>query len=317
VHGKARQSGRDYFIRVPTPTRADVQRPRIIIALAIVYLIWGSTYLAILFAIETLPPLLMIGSRFLIAGTILYAAIRARGTPKPTRENWIHASLIGVMLLACGTGVVVWAEERVASGIAALLVSVVPLWMVLIDWLRPRGRKPSAWVMAGVVVGLAGVWILADPLASGGNRNLFVEAMLMLAALSWAAGSVYSKHAPLPESKFLTTAIEMLAGGAALIFVGLVTGELASFHPHAVSARSWLSLLYLIVFGSLIAFSAYVWLLQAVSPALVSTYAFVNPVVAVFLGWAFASEPITHRTLVAAAIIIGGVALITIGRRDD
>jgi drug/metabolite transporter (DMT)-like permease len=302
---------------VPDRSLPLAPRSRIILAFAAVYVIWGSTYLAIRFAIETLPPLLMIGSRFLIAGLILYAVVRSRGVPAPSRANWLNASLIGVMLLACGTGVVVWAEERVASGIAALLVSVVPLWMVLIDWLRPRGTKPSAWVMAGVVVGLAGLWILADPLASGVNRNLFVEAMLMLAALSWAAGSVYSKHAPLPESKFLTTAIEMLAGGTALVLVGLAAGELGHLDPGAVSMRSGLSLLYLIVFGSLVAFSAYVWLLQAVSPALVSTYAFVNPIVAVFLGWAFASEPVTARTAIAAAIIIGGVALITIGGKGD
>lgn len=302
---------------MPDPTHHLAPRSRIILAFAAVYIIWGSTYLAIRFAIETLPPLLMIGSRFLIAGLILYAAVRARGVPAPSRANWLSASLIGVMLLACGTGVVVWAEERVASGIAALLVSVVPLWMVLIDWLRPRGRKPSAWVMAGVVVGLAGLWILADPLATGGNRSLFVEAMLMLAALSWAAGSVYSKHAPLPESKFLATAIEMLAGGTALVLVGLAAGEIGHFHLAAVSTRSAFSLLYLIVFGSLVAFSAYVWLLHAVSPALVSTYAFVNPIVAVFLGWAFASEPVTARTAVAASIIIGGVALITIGGKED
>lgn len=301
------------------PDRSHHLAPRsqILLAFAAVYIIWGSTYLAIRFAIETLPPLLMVGSRFLIAGLILYAVVRARGVPAPTRANWLSTSLIGVMLLACGTGVVVWAEERVASGIAALLVSVVPLWMVLIDWLRPRGRKPGGWVVAGVVAGLAGLWILADPLASGGNHNLFVEGMLMLAALSWAAGSVYSKHAPLPQSKFLATAIEMLAGGTALILAGLVAGELGHFHPHAVSTRSALSLLYLIVFGSLIAFSAYVWLLHAVSPALVSTYAFVNPIVAVFLGWALASEPVTIRTAIAAAIIIGGVALITIGRKDE
>ena len=171
--------------------------------------------------------------------------------------------------------------------------------------------------MAGVVAGLAGLWILADPLADGGNRNLFLEAMLMLAALSWAAGSVYSKHIPLPESKFLTTSIEMLAGGTVLVLVGLSAGEMGQFHPGAVSMRSAFALLYLIVFGSLVAFSAYVWLLHAVSPALVSTYAFVNPIVAVILGWALASEPITLRTAIAAAIIIGGVALITIGRGDD
>jgi drug/metabolite transporter (DMT)-like permease len=301
------------------PERAHVHAPRsrILLAFAAVYVIWGSTYLAIRFAIETLPPLLMVGSRFLIAGLILYAVVRARGVATPTRANWMSASLIGVMLLAGGTGVVVWAEERVPSGIAALLVSVVPLWMVLIEWLRPRGVRPGGFVIAGVVLGLAGLWILSDPLAGGGQHNLAVEGMLMLAALSWAIGSVYSKHAPLPESKFLATAIEMLAGGTVLIVVGLLAGELRHFDPGAVSQRSVLSLLYLIVFGSLVAFSAYVWLLHTVSPALVSTYAFVNPVVAVLLGWWLANEPITARTSVAAAIIVGAVALITVGRKGD
>jgi drug/metabolite transporter (DMT)-like permease len=303
-----------YFSPVPERPLQHAPRSQIILAFAAVYVIWGSTYLAIRFAIETLPPLLMVGSRFLSAGLILYIVVRARGVPAPTRANWRSASLIGVMLLAGGTGVVVWAEQRVASGLAALLVSVVPLWMVLIDWLRPRGVRPGGWVAAGVVSGLAGLWILTDPLASGGDHNLGVEGMLMVASFSWALGSIYSKHAPLPESKFLGTAMEMLAGGALLTVVGIGAGELGSFDPGAVSLRSALSLVYLITFGSLIAFSAYVWLLATVSPALVSTYAFVNPIVAVLLGWALANEPITARTGIAAAIIIGAVAPTTVGR---
>lgn len=301
------------------PERAHHHAPRsqIILAFALVYVIWGSTYLAIRFAIETLPPLLMVGGRFLVAGLILYVVMRERGVPAPTNANWRAACIVGVMLLAGGTGVVVWAEERVPSGLAALLVSVVPLWMVLIEWLRPRGVRPGGWVIAGVVIGLAGLWILTNPLAGGVHHNLFVEGMVMIAALSWAAGSIYSKHAPLPESKFLGSAMEMLAGGALLTGVGLLTGELRHFDPAVASIGSVLALLYLITFGSLIGFTAYIWLLNTVSPALVSTYAFVNPVVAVFLGWAFASEPITARTGVAAAIIIGAVALITVGRKSD
>ncbi|MBK5187369.1 MAG: drug/metabolite exporter YedA [Gemmatimonadaceae bacterium] len=291
-------------------------RSQILIAFAAVYVIWGSTYLAIRFAIETLPPFLMVGTRFFVAGAVMYAWLRARGAPAPKAVHWRSAAIIGILMPVLGTGVVVWAEERVPSGIAALLVSIMPLWMVLLQWLRPGGKRPSWWVIAGVVLGLAGLYMLVDPGGDGKKGNLLVEGILLLAALSWAIGSLYSKRAPHSSSKFIGTGMEMLVAGVVLITAGLATGEASHFAPGATSAKSWLALLYLITCGSIIAYTAYVWLLKTVNPTLVSTYAFVNPVVAVFLGWAFASEPLNARMIAAAAIIVVAVALITIGGKD-
>jgi drug/metabolite transporter (DMT)-like permease len=302
---------------VPDRPLAHAPRSQILIAFAAVYIIWGSTYLAIRFAIETLPPLLMVGTRFLAAGGIMYVWLRARGAEKPKAIHWRSAAIIGILMPVLGTGVVVWAEEKVPSGIAALLVAIVPLWMVLLQWWRPGGKRPNAWVIGGVVLGLAGLYLLVDPGGDKQQGNLLVEGILLLAALSWATGSLYSKRAPLAKAKFLGTGMEMIVAGAVLITAGLMTGEASHFSFAAGSAKSWLSLLYLITFGSIIAYTAYVWLLTAVSATLVSTYAFVNPVVAVFLGWAFASEPLNARMCIAAAIIVGAVALITIGGKED
>jgi drug/metabolite transporter (DMT)-like permease len=302
---------------VPDRPLAHAPRSQILIAFAAVYIIWGSTYLAIRFAIETLPPFLMVGARFFLAGGIMYAWLRARGAPAPKAVHWRSAAIIGILMPVLGTGVVVWAEEKVPSGIAALLVAVVPLWMVLLHWWRPHGKRPNAWVFAGVALGLAGLYLLVNPGGDAKQGNVFVEGVLLLAALSWATGSLYSKHAPRPKAKFLGTGMEMIVAGAVLIAAGLVTGEASHFSIGASSLKSWLALLYLITFGSIIAYTAYVWLLRTVSPTLVSTYAFVNPVVAVVLGWAFASEPLNARMCIAAAIIVGAVALITIGGKDD
>ncbi len=302
---------------MPDRLLAKAPRSRILIAFAAVYLIWGSTYLAIRFAIETLPPFLMVGTRFLAAGGILYIWLRARGAAAPKAVHWRSAAILGILMPVLGTGVVVWAEEKVPSGIAALLVSIGAPWMVLLQWWRPGGKRPGAWVIGGVALGLAGVWLLVDPGGDTKDGNLFVEGILLLAALSWSIGSLYSKRALYPTSRVLGTAMEMLVAGAVLILVGLVTGEARHFAFGAPSVRAWLALLYLITFGSIIAYTAYVWLLSVVNATVVSTYAFVNPVVAVFLGWAFASEPLNGRTIAAAAIIVGAVALITIGGRDQ
>lgn len=297
---------------VPAPPPA---RSRVIAAFAAVYLLWGSTYLAIRFAIETMPPLVMAGVRFLVAGTVLYTLVRARGAAKPTRANWLAALIVGGLLLACGNGSVVWAEQLVPSGITALLVATVPLWMVLFDWLRPGGRRPRAMVIAGIALGLVGLVLLVQPSSFGGRAvNPVGAATLVVASIAWAAGSIYSKHSKLPPSPLLATAMEMLAGGALLVVVGSLSGEVAAFDPSAVSLRSGLALGYLVIFGSLVGFSAYVWLLRVASPSSVSTYAYVNPVVAVILGWALAGESLTLRTLLAAGVIIGAVVLITLGR---
>lgn len=298
--------------------RAHPSRAQILANFAAVYVVWGSTYLAIRFAIETIPPLLMAGIRFLVAGSVLYAWARARGAERPSRVNWRAALVAGALLLFGGNGAVVWAEQLVPSGIAALLVATVPIWMVLVEWLAHRGGRPSAGVVAGLVLGLGGLAVLVGPsaLMGGGGVAPLGAAVLTIGSIAWAVGSLYTRHAPLPRLPLLSTAMEMLAGGAVLVVVSLVSGEAARLHPHAVTARSLVALGYLVVFGSLVGFTAYVWLLNNVQPTLVSTYAYVNPIVAVFLGWAIAGEPITARTIVASAIIIAAVALISLGKRE-
>jgi drug/metabolite transporter (DMT)-like permease len=287
---------------------------QIALALAAVYVIWGSTYLAMAMAIETIPPFFMAGARYLTAGALLYAWVRHRGAPRPTRIHWRSALLIGGLLLFGGNGGVVWAEQKVPSGIAALLVSMVPLWMVFMDWLRPGGTRPGWKVFTGVALGFAGLILLVRPTA-GRSIDPVGVAILLVATLSWAWGSLRSRSVSLPDSPLLATAMEMLGGGALLVLGGLVTGETAHLHFAQVSQRSILALVYLITFGALVGFTAYVWLLRVASPVLVGTYAYVNPIVAVFLGWLVLGEPLTVRTLVAAGVIISGVVLITLSRR--
>jgi drug/metabolite transporter (DMT)-like permease len=285
---------------------------KIIIAFASIYLIWGSTYLAIKFAIETLPPFFMAGTRFFIAGVILYIISTLRGSAKPTFSNWISATIIGGLLLFFGNGGVVWAEQYVPSGLTALLIATVPLWMVSLNWLR-SGNKPTNAIILGLMLGLAGITILIGPekLGTETNINITGAIVLILAALAWAGGSLYSRHANLPPSPLLSTAMEMLAGGVLLFILGFATGEWPKLQIQNVSLLSFLSLGYLAIFGSLIGFTAYIWLLGKVSPAKVSTYAYVNPVVAVFLGWALANEPLNFRTVVATGVIVTAVVLIT------
>jgi drug/metabolite transporter (DMT)-like permease len=288
-------------------------RSRVIAAFAAVYLIWGSTYLAIRIAIETIPPFVMAGVRFLIAGTLLFAWARARGAPAPTRRHWIAAILIGVLLLTLGNGAVVWSEQRVASGLTALLVAMVPVWTVLVEWVGGTRQRPGAGTVAGLLIGLAGVALLVAPghLAGGSRVDPLIALVLTGGSISWSIGSVYSHRAGLPRSPQLATAMEMLAGGGGLLLAGLASGELAAFHPAAVTGRSAVAVVYLIIFGSLIGFTAFVWLLRVSTPARVSTYAYVNPAVAVLVGWAMAGEQLSARTLLAAAIIVAGVVLIT------
>jgi len=302
-------------------TREEVRgegtpRVALILAFAAVYLIWGSTYLAIRFAIETMPPLLMAAVRFLIAGGALYAWVRLRGEAPPRRDHWRAAAVVGGLMLLGGNGAVVWAEQVVPSGLTALLVAMVPLWMVLLDWLRPRGVRPAPLVLVGLALGLGGLAFLVGPqhILGGGQVDPRGAVVLALGCLSWSFGSVYSRHARLPASPLLGTAMEMLAGGVLLLAAAAIRGELAAVQPAAVSLRSTLALAYLVVFGSLVAFSAYVWLLRVTTPARASTYAYVNPVVAMLLGWALAGEPLTPRTLLAAGVIVGSVVMITSAR---
>lgn len=297
--------------------RKEHSRARLLAAFAAVYLVWGSTYLFIRFAVETLPPFLMAGARFAVAGAILYLWARIRGAPTPARAEFRGAAIAGLFLLLGGNGAVAWAEQRVPSGVTALLVATVPVWMVLLDWLRPRGVRPRAGVFAGLALGLVGLALLVGRGAfggggaGGGGADVVGAAVLVIGSILWATGSLYLRQNPRPSSALVTNAVQMLAGGAALLVVGTLVGEFGRLDLAAASARSLLSLLYLVVAGSLIGFTAYTYLLQVSTPAKVSTYAYVNPVVAVFLGWAFAGEEITARTLIAAAVILAGVAIIT------
>lgn len=284
----------------------------IVLAFAAIYLIWGSTYLAIRFAVETLPPFLMLFARFFTAGVLMYAFLRWRGEARPTPREWAGAFVIGGLLLLGGTGAVAWAELWIPSGLAALIVAIVPVWMVLLDWIGPAKRRPTGAVVAGLVLGLVGVVVLVGPVdLSGGYRMQFIgSAVVVFGTLSWATGSVYGSRLPHPPSPWMSAALQMTAGGLLLLAFGTALGEWARVDPAQMSLRSLGSLAYLVVFGSLIAFGAYVFLLRHETPARVGSYAYVNPVVAVFLGWALAAEPVTARTIAAAAIILTGVVLI-------
>lgn len=286
-------------------------RAHLLLAFAALYLVWGSTYLAIRFALETLPPFLMAGTRFLVAGSLLYGWARRNGRPAPTARHWRAAGIVGALLLFIGNGGVVWAERTVPSGLVALLVSTLPFWMVLLEFLIFR-KRPGAWTIAGLLLGFCGIALLVAPgsMPDGGGIDLLATGIVLLAAIAWAAGSLYSRSASLPESPLLAASMQMLAGGVLLIALGSTAGEWAQLQLAEVSLKSWLALGYLIVFGSLIAFSAYIWLLRHAPIDKVSTYAYVNPVVAVLLGWALAGEPLTPRVLLAAAVIVGAVALI-------
>lgn len=290
-------------------------RGRIIAAFAAVYLVWGSTYLAIRFAVETTPPFLMAAARFLISGLILYGIARMRGAKKPTLSHWKGAAIVGALLLVGGNGAVVWAEQTVPSGITALIVAILPFWIVILEWVLPPHRKPTPGIIAGLVVGIVGLGILLGPaiMSQKSDMNATGGIILILGSLSWALGSLYSKRARMP-SPLLTTGMEMLAGAVLLIICAFIFNEPANFHWRAVSTPSLLGLLYLTTFGSLLGFTAYIYLLDHVPASRVASYAYVNPVVAVFLGWFIGREPLTPRTLVAAAVIIGAVALITTAR---
>jgi drug/metabolite transporter (DMT)-like permease len=283
-----------------------------IAAFAAIYIIWGSTYLAIVFAIETLPPFLMAGLRFLLAGTLLYTLARFKGAHPPSKIHWRSTFVIGGLLLLVGNGAVVWAEQYVASGIAALLVTTEPLWIVALQWAGKNKTKPNKAVLFGMFIGIIGMVVLVNPWEAAGSIELWPSLVIFIAAGAWALGSLYSNSAPLPSSQVLTTGMQMLCGGALLLLAGTVAGEWQTTQWAAVSRQSWLAFGYLVVFGSLIAFTAYSWLTRVAPPAQVSTYAYVNPVIAVFLGWALANEEITLQTLLATALLVTAVVIITL-----
>ena len=288
-------------------------------AFAAIYLIWGSTYLAIRYAVETFPPLLMMGVRHLTAGAVLYGWSRWRGVPSPTLREWMHPALIGTLLFVGGHGSLAWAEQRVPSGIAALLVATLPMWVVVLARLKGTERKLSGRAWAGLVLGFIGVGVLFGPDAWRHNQelNLLSSGAVLFGTFIWAAGTIYMRSVKMPDSAVISSGMQMFAGGMSLVIAATLTGETSRFHFAAVTGRSWLALAYLIVFGSIIAFTAYSWLHTVASPSRVSTYAYVNPVVAVLIGWTLASEPIGVFTVLAMVIILAGVGLVNAGHKDE
>jgi drug/metabolite transporter (DMT)-like permease len=292
-------------------------KTKIWLAMLAIYIIWGSTYLGIRFVVETIPPFLSAGLRFLVSAAIILVWRRLAGDPWPTRRQWRDAAIVGLLLLVGGNGLVSFAEQTVPSGIAALIIGSVPLWLTLFEALRPGGIKPGWQSILGLIVGFAGIFLLVGPGESGTalHLDLLGTVTIILATILWAIGSVYSKNADIPNSTIMWTGMEMTAGALGLFVMSALTGEFAKFDLAGVSIRSWLGLVYLIAVGSLVGFVAYGWLLRNAPIALVSTYAYVNPVVAIFLGAWLAEELVTPRIIVAALVIIGSVIVINTSKQ--
>lgn len=294
----------------PLPTRVfDI---RVIAAFAAIYFVWGSTFLFIRYAVETIPPLLLVGTRSVCAGALLYAWAWQRGEIQLGWREWRTAAVGGFCFFVVSHGSLAWAEQYVPSGVAAVVLALIPAWVVLLDWLRPGGSRPGLLVMAGVLLGFAGLLLLVGPeVASRGfSTNAVATVVLATGAIGWAFGTVFTRYTKIAASPIATSAMQLLSGGAMLFVAGTLAGEWPALAAHPPNAQSLFSLLYLILIGSVVTFSAYIWLLRTTSPARVATYAYVNPVVAVGLGWLFAGEVITAQILVAAALIIGAVAMV-------
>ena len=296
--------------------RTPPSRTAYILAFAAIYLIWGSTYLGIRVAVTTMPPFLMAGMRFTVAGTLIFAFLKARGEAWPTALQWRDQAVIGIFLLLGGNAVVSWAEQTVQSGITSLVLGASPLVMVILDWLRPGGRRPTVGLALGVVVGIAGIALLLGPgaIPAGERPNALGVVAIFFSSLCWWTGSLYSKHIKSDTPLMMASAMQMLCGSLSMLLVGFMLGEGSTLRFAEISGRSWMAFGYLVVAGSIVAFPVYVWLLEHSTPAKVSTYAYVNPVVAVVLGWLILWEPMNLRIIVAALVIVGAVAIITIGR---
>jgi drug/metabolite transporter (DMT)-like permease len=287
---------------------------RVLAAFAAIYFIWGSSYLGIRFALESLPPFAAAGLRMTAAGLLLYSLTRLNGARPATRAEWRSASILGFFMFFVGNGALVWAELRLSSGLAATLYATVPIWMVVLGWLWLRGPRPTGRVFVGLALGLLGLALMSGAGAGETAPDGIGIALIMVSAVSWSFGSLLSRRIAMPESAFLGAALNLFSGGLMLLAASLLTGEWTNLNLAAVSAKSLLAVLYLAVFPSVIAFGSYMWLMSTNNPARVATYAYVNPVVAVFLGWALNHEALTPRTLIISGIIIAGVALITTAR---
>lgn len=284
-----------------------------LLAFAIIYFVWGSTFLAIRIGVHEIPPLVMAAMRFLVAGLVLYVWMIARGEPSPTARQWRAASLLAIPYFVLDYGLVFWSEQRVPSGVAAVMLATIPVFMALSEIVFLRTQRLTARLALALLIGCGGVAVLmSHSLALGGAPIDRLGAVaLIVASLSWSVSSAFARKLPLPPSKAMSSGVQMLVGGVFLAIVAGVFGEFRDFHPLAVSRAAWVSLLYLIVFGSIIAFTVYTWLIHHESPTKVGTYAYVNPVIAVLLGYFLAGEPLGLRTILGALSILVSVVVIT------
>jgi drug/metabolite transporter (DMT)-like permease len=287
----------------------------IIAAFAAVYLIWGSTYLGVHFAVQTIPPFLMMGSRFTLAGIILILVARLSGAQWPTQRQWVHGSIAGALLFLINNGIVVWSAQHLPSGVLSLIVAVVPMWFALLEWLVLH-QRPSAGVIVGLLLGFGGLTLLITPDRMVGGTELaqLASVIVVFGTMAWAGGSIFSRRADLPANPSMSTGVQLLTGGLMLVLLDVLTGEYQRFQIAVVSWQSFLAWTYLWLFGSIVAFSAYTFLLRTRPMTQTATYAFVNPMVALVLGALFANEELTGRTLLAAGIIVASVALIIFTR---
>ena len=296
----------------PPPTAVRPSTAHLASAFAALYLVWGSTYLGMAIAVTTMPPFLMASARFLAAGVLLYAGCRLAGSPSPTLTQWRSAMIVGTLLFIGGNGVVSWSLHWVPSGVTALLIAGTPLWMAILPWLAGKAPRPRASSFIGIGLGVAGVGLLLGLPTGTAPSTMLLVAMLAVVGSSvlWATGSLASQALPAPSSPWMACAMQMLCGSVGLALVSALAGEPAHFDPGAVSLRSWLAFVYLVLIGAIVGFGAFVYLLRWTTPAQASTYAFVNPLVAVALGWLFADEQITTATLLATALIVAAVVVI-------
>jgi drug/metabolite transporter (DMT)-like permease len=295
----------------------SIRSAKLLLAFAAIYFIWGSTYLAIRVALEGFPPFVLMGVRSVAAGGVLYLWARGRGGAAPDWRQWRGAAICGLLMFLVGHGGLAWGQQRVASGIAALLLTSEPFWIALLGWKFAGESKPTGRAVAGLVVGVLGLGLLMGGNEFQGEASIdsLGAVVILVGAFSWAWGALYSRSASLPRSPVLSAGMQLLAGGLCLLLVALATGEIKEMGVSTISLRPVAALAYLIVFGSVLGFSAYIWLLRVVSPTTVATHTFVNPVVAVLLGWALLREPLTATTAMASAIIVAGVALVVIQPR--
>jgi drug/metabolite transporter (DMT)-like permease len=320
--GRSVERGRDRVL--PTESgqgslyeRSGPSRVSVLVGFVALCLVWGGTYLGIRIAIETLPPFVMAGVRWGLAGAVMYGWARARGAPRPTLAEWKTASIIGLLLFLGGQGSTVWAESRIPSGLTAVLCATMPIWVLALGWIRPGGQAPSLRLAVGSLVGLGGVVVLAGPWQTGtGSLDPVGVLVASFSPLSVAAGSMYLHEARLPRSPLVGIGSQMICGGVLLCMAAVVTGEWGRVSVAQVSLQSGLAFLYLTVVGSLVGYSLYAWLLRVRPPSFVSNYGYINPVIALFLGWALVDERLNARTLLASAVILGAVIAVTAGRGD-